>query len=741
MRKALLLLCFVLIAAMDVAAQRMSTQQFLVRKVTFQATDQIVPIGGITVEINKANFRSDKAGQFTANIPVAKDMGFYISKITAPGYIVSIPEDLSKKIYLSANKCVIVLADINAVKAERNRIYSNNKAALAKQEARLNAEVKKNQSLLKKYEHQQEEYNAVLAELAKTKQQLEAFVNAKTDLEEKIDSLSDALSLVDYASLESDEQARIEKEKNGEWLDVIVDEVISKLQSNLNVQHGKEIEAFAKLVDDVADEYYKAFIKDNDPFAARYYFSRVYGDYLRYRVEDHSEKKDDVLDRILSKIVEEDMEKVMDNNVERCLDAWKVEDADAPSYVNGMADARTLESAKKEFMSHAMYPDKEEALRSVMHPKWYAEEPDESIVKTLKRVYPEFYKQCKKTADMCAKNHDALTDEDLRNYYRRESRASLYIDLETEVRRALPDNIEAPFYTFREMILGVAVQESLEFLRTKYNSCIDKAIEEVEKQKWTRIDKLIPSISEAKHSEKTQIWDKGKYYDSDKEKYESLTKEYPEYAVFLSSIVMEFMQPIIDKYDCEEALYTSKSALDADVNTYCYRAIRNYDGMLSRIPDVKGSDRHCEEIVRVIIEMEKGKIVDSHNQRIADMKNAYEESEKSAIAHMKTGKTRFDNETDVIGFLATHKFVNADYRMAVWYDSKLTQWCMDFGQGDVKEDISYIIKEWNANSAKIEMNLKKGGMPVIINVTLEDGSASYSESCGGMTRSFTVEDK
>ena len=101
----------------------------------------------------------------------------------------SIPEDLSKKVYLSSNQCVIVLADINAVKAERNRIYNNNKAALAKQEERLNAEVKKNQELLNKIEEQESEYNSVLAELEKTKRQLESFYNAKANLEEKIDEL------------------------------------------------------------------------------------------------------------------------------------------------------------------------------------------------------------------------------------------------------------------------------------------------------------------------------------------------------------------------------------------------------------------------------------------------------------------------------------------------------------------------------------------------------------------------
>ena len=83
MKRFIIPIIIVIVAILNVNAQRVSTQQFLVRKITFQATDPIVPINGISVEINKAKFRSDKSGQFTANIPVSKDMGFYISSITA----------------------------------------------------------------------------------------------------------------------------------------------------------------------------------------------------------------------------------------------------------------------------------------------------------------------------------------------------------------------------------------------------------------------------------------------------------------------------------------------------------------------------------------------------------------------------------------------------------------------------------------------------------------------------------
>ena len=65
MRKIIvIILCF--IACININAQRVSTQQFMVRKITFKVNDQIVPINGVSVEINKAKFRSDKAGLFTA---------------------------------------------------------------------------------------------------------------------------------------------------------------------------------------------------------------------------------------------------------------------------------------------------------------------------------------------------------------------------------------------------------------------------------------------------------------------------------------------------------------------------------------------------------------------------------------------------------------------------------------------------------------------------------------------------
>ena len=209
-------------------AQKISTQKFVVRKITFTADDQIVPISGVNVEINKANFRSDKNGQFLANIPVGSDNGFYISKISAPGYIVSYPEDLTQKLFLTSNQFVIVLADPNAVKAEKDKIRYNHQVALAKQEEQLKAQVKKNVELLSEIELKDANYKNLLEELEKAKQPLESFKNAKVDIEAKIDSLSENLSMIDYASLGNAEKEQLEKQKQGEWITAIIDEVLSQ---------------------------------------------------------------------------------------------------------------------------------------------------------------------------------------------------------------------------------------------------------------------------------------------------------------------------------------------------------------------------------------------------------------------------------------------------------------------------------------------------------------------------------
>ena len=739
--KKLLLSIVAIITALNINAQRVSTQQFMVRKITFKANDQIVPINGVSVEINKAKFRSDKTGQFTANIPVSKDMGFYISNITAPGYIVSIPEDLSKKIYLSSNQCVIVLADINAVKTERNRIYNNNKAALAKQEERLNAEVKKNQELLNKIKKQESEYNSLLAELEKAKRQLESFNNAKANLVEKIDSMSDNLSVVDYASLEYDEQIRLEKEKNGEWIDVIVDEVISKLETNFSTKHSNELNEFEKAINDISNDYYQNFIKDNQPFAINF-FTYHYNGYLRASINEMRKKKNKVLDRILDKIIEEDLENILEKHIGNCQKNWKVKESDVKSKNLKPEVQKTLKSAKEDFLSWALYPDRENSLRQVMKPQWNISNVDNGISNTLKKVYPNYYNQSKNAADKYVEKYKKITKEELYKFSDQSQRAMIRIEIEEEIREqfnGIRDDKSIPYNEFINDLESIVADESLEPLRKAYNEFVDNDIKEVKKNTFKSIESKIRPISQERHHTNTLSWESDKRIEEYNNNYTELKKDYPEYTDFLYPIVMQFMQPIINKYDCDDALYTWKSSMEHDVSEYCYYPIRQYSNILSHIPNVAGSDDKCMDIVHTIIEIEKDKIVNNHNKRLMNIKEVKAKEEKQAIANMKSNKNRFDKEEDIIAFLATHKFVNKELEISSWYNSQITKWYISLGQIEGSYDINYTIIEWNRNSAKLK--LTGGGAPTIVNIVLNSKSASYSESCAGETRKYSVIDK
>ena len=740
MKRFIIPIIIVIVAILNVNAQRVSTQQFLVRKITFQATDPIVPINGISVEINKAKFRSDKSGQFTANIPVSKDMGFYISSITAPGYIVSIPEDLSKKIFLSSNECIIVLADINAVKAEKNRIYNNNKAALAKQEERLNNEVKRNQELLNKIEKQETEYNFILTELEKAKRQLESFNDSKANLEEKIDSLSDNLSMIDYASLSSQEQIRIKKEKDGEWIDAIVDEVISKLEMNLNAKHNKELIEIEKAIKDISSDYYQKFINGNLPSAINY-FTYHYNDYLRTSVSDMRMKKDKVLDRILEKILDEDLENIVKNNIDSCQNKWKVKTSDSNSEYVKQDTPKTLTSAKEDFLSWALYPDKEFSLRKVMKPHWDISNVNKGIDNTLKNVYSNYYIQGKNAADKYVIKYKITTKDELYKFSDESIRAQVIIEIQEVVREKfieLSDNLSFPY--FGNVLISCVAEESLEPLRKAYNELIDNDFKEANNATFQSIESKIQPISQENRHKYTLSWDSNKSIEEYKKQYIELKKEYPEYTSFLYPIVMQFMQPIIKKYDCDEALYTWKSSMEHDVLKYCYHAIRQYSDKLSYIPNVAGSNDKCMDIVRAIIEVEEEKIVINHNERLKNINELKAKEELDAIANMKSNKNRFDKEEDIIAFLATHKFVNKESGRSSWYNSKISKWYMNLGYGEACSDISFTIIEWNNNSAKLKLKIDRGA-PVIINIQLNSNTASYSESCGGMTIIFSAIDK
>ena len=123
-------------------------------------------------------------------------------------------------------------------------------------------------------------------------------------------------------------------------------------------------------------------------------------------------------------------------------------------------------------------------------------------------------------------------------------------------------------------------------------------------------------------------WENDKYIESYRSEYEKYEIEYPEYTSFLYGIVMEFLQPIINKYSDDKALRVWKSLMDDDVDEYCFLPIRNYQNRLSYIPNVAGSDKMCMNIVRAIIEIEKDKIITDHNERIRNAKKVEEKKNK-----------------------------------------------------------------------------------------------------------------
>ena len=742
MKKVFISLIIVIAATLSANAQRLSTQQFLVRKITFSADDQIVPISGVSVEINQARFRSDQAGQFTANIPVSNDMGFYISNITAPGYIVSIPEDLSKKIYLSSNQYVIVLADINAVKNERDRIYNNNKAAIARHEERLNAEIKKNQELLNEIAKKSSEYNTISAELEKARQQLESFKKAKTDMENKIDSLSAHLSLVDVASLSPEEQTRLKMEKEGKWIDAIVDEVISQIESNINTKYRKKLNEFEILMEEISNDYYHKFIEGNQPFAVNY-FASSYDEYLRVTISNMKKNKDNVIDRMLNKVIEEDINEIIGEYSDKCNEKWRIKNIGTDSKVLEAGAPRGLESAKEDFLSWAMYPDKERSLRQVWKPIWNNQSIDEGVINTLRKVYPDYYSLCKNAADKHVEKYKDMTGEELYNLADESERAKIRLATEDAIRvKAIESGkISSIYYEFEGVMYYAVAMEALEPLRNKYNALVEKDIKEVEKMDFPSLASKIRPISPQDEKSTEINWENDKYIESYRSEYEKYEIEYPEYTSFLYGIVMEFLQPIINKYSDDKALRVWKSLMDDDVDEYCFLPIRNYQNRLSYIPNVAGSDKMCMNIVRAIIEIEKDKIITDHNERIRNAKKVEEKKEQTAIANLKTNKRRFDNEKDILAFLATHKFVNEEYERSSWFDSKITKMFLWMGQFEASNEISYTIIEWNSNSAKLKVKSNRGGSPIIVSIQINSTSASYSESCSGMTINYSVIDK
>jgi hypothetical protein len=419
-----------------------------------------------------------------------------------------------------------------------------------------------------------------------------------------------------------------------------------------------------------------------------------------------------------------------------------------------------LELAKKDFLEWAMYPDRENVVRSEVRSYWDKANIDEGISNTLKKSFGNYYAECKKLADKQIADYKALSNEEIYLLFKDESyRDKLKYEL-SEVLRTnkikITDTKVLPYYTFINTLNYIVEEEAIDQLRTRYNELVDRERTEIGNRKFLSIKSKIPALSQAKKHSAELVWEADKNIESYRAEFAKYEKDYPVYTAFLYPIVMEFMQPIIDKYDCDEALFTWKSSMESDVTEYCFIPIRNYSNKLSYVSNVPGSDDKCMDIVRAIINVEKDNIVKKHNDRIAKNNESKAKDEEAQIAKIKEsvkaktvageggakGNIRtFTCEDHVVAFLAIHKFVNEDYEISSWYDSKISLWYMSFPSvPEASRKISYTIMEWNSNSAKVKIKAEGGGI-IIVNVKLGSTSASYTESAGGFTREFKVVDK
>lgn len=557
----------------------------------------------------------------------------------------------------------------------------------------------------------------------------------------KIDSLSDNLSILDYATLNKIDQVRITEEKDGKWIDEVVDEAINKLEKNLNTNYRKKLQEFNDTLNNISGDYYQKFIKGNNQSVAINYFAYHYQSYLLERIYNKEKENYKVFDRMLDKIMEDDISDIFRNHTDSCYNKWRVKNADNSIDESNPKPVKTLVSAEEDFLNYAMYPDKWDAIRDAKKPQWCTQSINNEVLSTLKKVYSPFYNQCEKTSKKYVEKFDSLTNDELYQFASQEKRSKIEIEIKNKIRLSFSKETIYPYQEFAEIILHTAVEESLEHLRDKYNNLIKQDIQQIENHPFPRIDTKILPISSEKHCANTITWDTNENIEYDRNKYNKLMQDYPEYTSFLNLIVMKFMQPIIDKYDCEDALFTWKTSMEDDVAKYCFQAIKKYENKLSSIPNVDGSDNKCMIIVQTIVEIEKEKMTINHNERIKDLKKKNEKEEQMMTDKLKNDKKRFDKEKDVLDFLATHIFVNNDLECSSWYNSNISKWYMKYGQTEGHYDITYTITDWNTNSAKIKIYIGNGGMPVIIDIKLGKDYASYSEICGGETRKFSVTNK
>lgn len=720
--------------------QKVSKQSFKVRKITYSATDQLVPVDGIFIEINNAMFRSGSDGAFVANIPVTADLGFNISRINAPGYILSIPEDLNARLYLSSNPIVIVVADINAVKRERDKIEAANKKAITQYETRIKDELARNEDLLRSLESKDSEYDRVMAELEDARRRLQAFEDNQEKWLAQVDSLAANLSLVDMQSLPEDEQNRIRGEKNGEWLDAMISKMLDRIDTELTARMENGIEQFKEMLETIADEYTALYISKASPEYIRY-FAHQYGKYVHVQVDQIvSPNGKSGLDMIIHKSLEDVVQDILREHIVRYRDSW-IERAGEVIRNEDTFMPKSKAEAEEDFILWAMYPDRERLMGEVRGS--YKEITDHTkVTEVFDKAHPEFMEACRKTADRYKLKY-ADFDDDRILALNDEEWFYLSEDISNDIRGQQFFRESDIFYEFTEMMINLVSDDVINKLKIRNNNLIDSQLEAVINAELEPIHSRLLPIGKEDRFSRTIEWKQDKYLAEYQADYKRLKARYPDYFAFLDSIVMRFMKPIIDKYDSDEAAYVYQSSMDNDVGKLCLRPMLDEMHFLEHIEGMKGSDEMCQDILRTIVNIEKSKIISAHNQRLDDILQREKRIEEESVNKLRMTKLSFDDEHDVIAFLATHKFVSEEFSRCSWFDSGITQWHYEFGEAGSVHGYqaidSYKILEMSSDHAKIKFVM--GNTALIANIKIEGDTATYTESASGVSISFIAVNK
>ena len=716
--------------------QKISTQAFNVRKITYSSKDQVEPISGIFVDINNVKLRSDNQGQFVANIPVNKDFSFHIKSIHAPGYIVSIPEDLSQKLYLSSNPIFIVLADIDAVKRERSRIEAANKRAIAEYEAKINSEIEKNDALLRTIATKDQEYAQIAAELDRAKQELRQFRDHKLHWEQKVDSLATTLSLVDFQTLPTNEQQRIEGEKNGEWMNALIKDVLKELDAQVTSDMESIIDKLQAYLDNMAKDYEDKYIKAGSSLIP--YFTQAYSDFAYGCVSKEFDNGDRLgMDLIIYKSLEDKFEDMLREHIRISTAKWyELIDDEQTSQTTHQQKGKSIKEAEKEFLHWALYPKRNDLLHDIKGSYQLESDYSESL-KIFENSHPEFVKLCQNIANKYREMYAAYSDDKI---------LSIKYEEWYELNNNIVEDIYSQefcressiYYDFKNTIVYIVAQDAVNELRVRNNNLIDAQKRVIYDAKLDSIHTDLKSIDQEEKCSYFLKWEQSKYVDSERAEYEKFKAEYPDYFSFLEKLVLQFMAPIKEKYSSDKALYVWQSAMKDDVTNYCWYPFRNNVNFLKHIEGVKGSDTECLDIVRAIINIEKAKLVDEHNRLVEETDKDTDKKKFKTIDCLKTSGAIFNSETDVIKFLTTYKFTDDDVnRMSIWYDEEITKQHNTYNYYFTID--SYTIVEWSGKHAKLKLMLM--GNPVDVSIDIDDEMAIYTEVWSHVTKRYRIDAK